>query len=103
MPDRDGISEDVVMGFDDIDGYTSPQNANFGGTIGRCTNIIGHGRVYIHGKQINLTRNTKNGKHHMNGGFMGFDRCNWTAHLCKSIVESFRYFLSLLLYTFNMN
>src|ERR1700684_481982 len=46
-PDRNGKSADVVLGFDDVDGYFANFNGSadafFGALIGRYANRIAHG------------------------------------------------------------
>ena len=47
VPDKNGKSADVVLGFDSLDGYTSgpkPNPAFFGAIIGRYANRIGGGQ-----------------------------------------------------------
>ncbi len=55
-PDRNGKSADVVLGFDDLDGYVAnfngPSNAFFGAIIGRYANRIAHGSFTLDGKNI---------------------------------------------------
>jgi len=46
VPDRKGKFDDVVLGFDDIDGYLGG-TAYFGATIGRYANRIAKGRFTL--------------------------------------------------------
>jgi aldose 1-epimerase len=66
VPDRAGTVADIVLGFDDVQGYESPENANFGATIGRVANRIGNGTFELAGRRYELTRNEP--PHHLHGG-----------------------------------
>jgi len=77
IPDRNGTFEDIALGFDDMNGYLSSTNPYFGATIGRVCNRIGKGEFTLNGKQYHLA--TNNGANHLHGGFIGFDKFNWSA------------------------
>jgi aldose 1-epimerase len=76
VPDRRGAADDVVLGFDSIDGYLG-KHPYFGGIIGRYGNRISHGRFRLDGREHQLACN--NGEHHLHGGNRGFDRIVWSA------------------------
>lgn len=76
VPDRDGVSADVVLGFDHLDGYLA-EHPYFGVTVGRVANRIARGRFVLDGKEYQLPCN--NSGHHLHGGVQGFDRRVWTA------------------------
>lgn len=59
-----------------------------GGTIGRCCNRIAEGKFVLDGVTYMLSANDKRNKHHVNGGWVGFDKCVWTPHLNKTIVSN---------------
>ncbi len=66
---------DVVLGYDDLGGYT--RNRGFiGATVGRYANRIKGGRVKIGETEFLLAQN--NGENHIHGGFVGFDKQNFT-------------------------
>jgi aldose 1-epimerase len=72
--DRDGRSEDVVLGHDDFDGYLAARRY-FGATIGRYANRIAGARFMLDGTLIQIEAN--NGANTLHGGHRGFDRQLW--------------------------
>ena len=76
MPDRHGKMGDVVLGFDDLQGYLG-QHPYFGGTIGRYGNRIAKGQFTLDGKTYHLALN--NGPNSLHGGTIGFNRRVWEA------------------------
>lgn len=81
VPDKDGNMEDVTLGFDDLEGYTSQtyltENPFFGALIGRFGNRIGGAKFTIDGAEYKLTAN--NGPNQLHGGQKGFDKVVWEA------------------------
>jgi aldose 1-epimerase len=77
-PDRDGTFEDVVLGFDDVEGYMST-HPYFGAIIGRYGNRIGNGQFTLDGETFTLAKN--NGENALHGGLKGFDKAVWDAEL----------------------
>jgi aldose 1-epimerase len=88
-PDRNGKSADVVLGFDDLNGYVanfnSPSPAFFGAIIGRYGNRIGHGSFTLDGKEYSLPLN--NGENTLHGGPHGFNNVVWKAKPITNGVE----------------
>jgi aldose 1-epimerase len=74
VPDRNGKNADVVLGFDDLKGYTG-DHPHFGGIIGRYANRIAKGRFHLDGKEYSLA--TNNGPNTLHGGLVGFDHKVW--------------------------
>jgi len=72
--DRDGRSEDVVLGHDDFAGYLTARRF-FGATIGRYANRIAGAQFMLDGTLIQLEAN--NGANTLHGGHHGFDRHLW--------------------------
>lgn len=75
--DRDGKMDDVVLGFDSLDGYLAG-HPYFGAIVGRYGNRIGNGTFSLDGKQYRLAKND-NDKNHLHGGLKGFDKAVWQA------------------------
>jgi aldose 1-epimerase len=74
--DRNGALEDIVMGFDSVEGYQqTPPPPYFGATIGRYANRIGGAKFTLKGKTYTLDKN--DGANSLHGGFHGFDKVKW--------------------------
>ncbi len=76
VPDRNGNSGDVVLGFDNLQQYLKG-HPFFGCTVGRVANRIAKGKFTLDGKTYNLAIN--NGPNHLHGGLKGFDKMVWQA------------------------
>ena len=76
VPDRDGKSGDVVLGFDNLKGYLDG-HPYFGATVGRVANRVAKGAFTLHGKTYTLAKN--NGPNSLHGGLKGFDKKVWKA------------------------
>src|SRR5438874_1442514 len=74
-PDRRGRVDDIVNGFDTLDGYLT-MSRFFGAVAGRYANRIANGRFTLDGKTFELA--TNNGRNHLHGGRRGFDKVVWT-------------------------
>ena len=74
VPDRDGKAGDVVLGFDNLDGYLKG-HPFFGATVGRVGNRIAGGKFSLDGKDYTLAVN--NGPNSLHGGLKGFDKVVW--------------------------
>ncbi|MGI4871271.1 MAG: aldose epimerase family protein [Janthinobacterium lividum] len=81
VPDKNGKLGDVVLGFDDLAGYTSPVYLKampfFGALIGRYGNRIKLGKFTLDGKAYQLPIN--NAPNSLHGGPLGFNRRVWEA------------------------
>jgi aldose 1-epimerase len=80
VADKNGEMGDVVLGFDNIEGYLG-QHPYFGGTIGRYGNRIAKGKFALDGKEYDLFLN--NGPNSLHGGQVGFNRRVWKAEELK--------------------
>jgi aldose 1-epimerase len=74
VPDRNGKLDDVVLGFDSLDGYLKG-TAYFGAVIGRYGNRIGGAQFELDGQTYQLAAN--NGPNSLHGGLKGFDKVVW--------------------------
>ena len=81
IPDRTGKMGDIILGFNDVDGYLKNKSF-FGSVIGRFGNRIGKGQFTLEGKKYQLTLN--DGPNHLHGGTVGFDKTLWQAKSFKT-------------------
>ncbi|MBF9223682.1 aldose epimerase family protein [Hymenobacter ruricola] len=81
VPDKDGQLGDVILGFDNVSGYQSPEflkaGPYFGALIGRYGNRLKGGKFTLDGKAYTLAKN--NGPNTLHGGLKGFDKAVWQA------------------------
>lgn len=82
MPDRNGKYEDIVLGYDSLQGYRDG-SSYFGAIVGRYGNRIGKGQFTLEGKKYQLAVN--DGQNHLHGGKIGFNKVLWTA---KTVQDS---------------
>ncbi len=80
IPDKHGKTEDVVLGFDDLEGYLKG-TSYFGATIGRFGNRLADGKFTLDGKTYQVPQNDKTNALH--GGTKGFDKQIWKAEQVK--------------------
>ncbi len=74
VPDAEGHCDDIVLGYDDLDGFLRERKF-FGATVGRYANRIANGRFKLDGEVVQLAIN--NGPNALHGGPDGFDRKLW--------------------------
>ena len=74
VPDKNGTLGDVVLGFDELEGYLAGAHY-FGAIIGRYANRIGNALFELNGEQYHLAKN--DGGNHLHGGNKGFDKVVW--------------------------
>ena len=83
-PDKGGKMDDVVLGFDNLDGYLGEKGGPyFGATIGRYGNRIAKGRFTLEGKACQLPTNDNN-INMLHGGVKGFDKHVWKAEIVST-------------------
>ncbi|MDA0347011.1 MAG: galactose mutarotase [Verrucomicrobia bacterium] len=77
-PDRDGVLEDVVLGYSSLDKYVE-RNPLFGAIVGLYANRIETGLVELDGKHVQLFVREQPGQVpvHMHGGSVGLDQVVW--------------------------
>lgn len=78
VPDKNGKLGDVVLGYDNLEGYLK-ESPYFGAMIGRYGNRIAKGKFTLEGKEYTLAVN--NGPNALHGGIKGFDKVVWTPRL----------------------
>ncbi|XP_059078834.1 galactose mutarotase-like [Tigriopus californicus] len=78
VPDRKGQLEDIVLGFDDIQGYLG-KNPYFGCIVGRVANRIADARFTLNGQSYQLDKN--NGPNALHGGLKGLDKVVWNGEI----------------------
>jgi aldose 1-epimerase len=76
VPDAQGRSGNVVLGFDNLDDYVH-RNPSFGIVVGRYGNRIAGGTFELDGETYTLARN--DGPNCLHGGSEGFGHKLWTA------------------------
>lgn len=76
VPDKNGKSADVVLGFDNLDQYLKG-HPFFGAIAGRYANRIAKGQFELDGQTYHLPIN--NGPNTLHGGTKGFDKYVWKA------------------------
>ncbi|MFT5291021.1 MAG: aldose 1-epimerase [Planctomycetota bacterium] len=77
VPDAKGQTVDIVLGFDDVNGYESDANQYFGCIVGRVANRIAGGRFTLGDETYELA--TNNSPNHLHGGERGFGQRLWSA------------------------
>lgn len=79
VANKNGDKQDIVLGFDDVDQYTSEEYLSnypfLGAVIGRYANRIKNGRFSIDGTTYQLSQ--AKGGDCLHGGDIGFDRKMW--------------------------
>jgi len=76
VPDRHGKVDDVVLGYENLEGYVLDK-ASLGALIGRYGNRIANGKFALHGVTYSLPKNDKENTLH--GGPEGFSKRLWDA------------------------
>lgn len=76
LPDKDGKSENITLGFDSLAEYEK-KGPYFGAICGRYANRIEDGKFTLDGKEYQLAQN--NPPSHLHGGESGFDKKVWAA------------------------
>ncbi|MGW3205283.1 aldose epimerase family protein [Streptomyces sp. NPDC001135] len=77
VPDRQGRTADVVLGFAGLDGYLAHPEPYLGALVGRYANRIAHARFTLDGAVHTLEPN--DGPNSLHGGTRGFDKRVWDA------------------------
>jgi aldose 1-epimerase len=80
-PDRRGRTENISLGFDNLDDYAQ-LSPYFGATIGRYGNRITKGMFTLDGETYQIPVN--NGENALHGGTIGFDKKVWQAEVVRT-------------------
>ena len=84
-PDKSGTPGDIVIGYDNIEGFEkTPNFTNV--TVGRYANRIANGQFTLDGETYHLPINNKPNSLH--GGDKGWDKHNWTIKEVKQGADS---------------
>jgi aldose 1-epimerase len=74
VPDKTGHLDDVVLGYDNLEGYLK-NPAYFGAVVGRYANRIAKGAFTLDKQTFTLAKN--NGPNSLHGGLKGFNKQLW--------------------------
>ena len=77
VPDKAGKVDDIVLGYDSLDGYLKADEEYFGASIGRYGNRIAKGAFKLDSTTYTLPVN--NGPNSLHGGIKGFSKKVWEA------------------------
>ncbi|MFJ8824736.1 aldose epimerase family protein [Streptomyces sp. NPDC102467] len=77
VPDREGATADIVLGYPDLATYLTLPEPYLGATVGRYANRIAGGRFLLDERVYHLAQN--NGENSLHGGERGFDKRVWDA------------------------
>ena len=80
VPDKYGKINDVVLGYDSIEGYVQDPSY-FGAIVGRIGNRIAKGKFSLDGQDYTLAIN--NNENHLHGGIKGFNKRVWSPEIIK--------------------
>ncbi|MGH9546416.1 MAG: aldose epimerase family protein [Terriglobales bacterium] len=81
VPDKSGKLDDIVLGYDKVDGYL--QNPTyFGAIVGRYANRIANATFTLDGVKYTLAKN--DGPNSLHGGVDGFNKRLWEAKEFKN-------------------
>lgn len=74
VPDRNGVFQDVVLGYDTIEQY-EVNKPSFGGVVGRHANRIAKAAFTLNGRTYLLEQNS--GHNNLHSGLSGYQRRLW--------------------------
>lgn len=77
VPDKHGNFDDIVTGYNTLDGYLNSNEIYYGALIGRYGNRIAKGQFVLNDTTYTLVQN--NGENHLHGGTKGFNDVVWNA------------------------
>lgn len=80
VPDRDGKLDDILLGYDNMDGYLR-NGPHFGAVVGRVANRTGGAAFTLKGKSYHLQKN--NGENNLHSGLDFFEKRFWASRVCE--------------------
>jgi len=80
LPDKKGTLEEIILGFNNLEGYLS-SHPYFGVTVGRVANRIAGSRFTLDGTEYTIEANE--GNNHLHGGSTGFHRALWNVEIAE--------------------
>ena len=90
VPGKNGAIQEVVAGFDSLDGYLNTSEIYHGAIIGRYANRIAKGKFTLDSKEYQLAVN--NPPNHLHGGIKGFHDKVWDAKQMNETTLVLHYF-----------
>ncbi len=90
VPGKNGVIQEVVAGFDSLDGYLNTSEIYHGAIIGRYANRIAKGKFKLDSKEYQLAVN--NPPNHLHGGIKGFHDVVWDAEQANDTTLVLHYF-----------
>lgn len=82
-PNKQGVFDDVLLGFDSLDNYLQATEQYHGAIVGRVCGRINNARFLLDGQEHVLAANDVYGKpqpNHLHGGNSAFHNQYWKAH-----------------------
>jgi aldose 1-epimerase len=84
VPDKDGIDGNVLLGYDDINGYYNGKSY-FGCVVGRFANRIAKATFKLDGKEYHVPQN--DGLNSLHGGINSIDKQVWDARIMNDAIR----------------
>ena len=88
VPDRSGVPADVVLGFDDVNGYRTGNGGYLGAIVGRNANRIQGASFLMDDTRVRLTANEN--ENNLHSGPNGFHLRMWQTLRCGENFVTFR-------------
>lgn len=76
VPDKNGKLDDVVLGFDSLEKYSTNDCCYFGSTVGRNSNRVKNASFKLNDSIYNLDKNERN-KNNLHSGFNPYNKRTW--------------------------
>ena len=84
VPDKNSCLKDVVLGYNCASKYENGDKY-LGATVGRCSNRIKDGIIFLNGKSFQLSKNE--GGNQLHGGFEGFNKKLWNTEIIENGIK----------------